>query len=216
MGPFILTTGSMSGQSVTGSTGDLVRFDGQPPWYAFYNATTVRLRNGLLDSENVGQTPLNTPWPAANTPHTFELLRQPIRAGSPLTIPDGRCVDLRWSGYGGWNLATYSPFGPSPGPIAILFEGTGRLRQLFWQGTRRPVTGPVFLLVGRSDRAGNDSATLNARDDSLGANWQYPDSFWIAIDPLSGVAKTAECKSNATDVFDSQAFIRTEFVAGSR
>jgi prepilin-type N-terminal cleavage/methylation domain-containing protein len=217
---FVITSGSLRGAVVSGTTGDLVRFDGQPPWYAYLSTTSVGLRNGGASSENVNQTALNTPWPVVNTAHTFEILRQPVRAGSPLSIADGRCVDLRWSGHGGSSLATYSPFGyapgSTPGSIAILFDGTGRLRQLFYKGNRVSNSGAVFLLIGRSDRAGQDAANLSTADDSLGANWQYADSFWIAIDPLSGVAKTAECKPQATDVFDSQAFIRSEILAVGR
>ena len=219
-GTFAIATGSLNGATVSGSVGDLVRFDGGPPWYAFQTGTSVRLRDGGGSSEDAGQSSLNTPWPAPGTAHTFELLRQPIRAGSPLSIADGRCIDLRWSGFGGWNASTYSTFGASPGSIAILFDGTGRLRQLFNGGTRVTISGPVFLLVGRSDRAGNNAADLTAADDSVGANWQYSDSYWIAIDPLSGVAKTAECARQAgrisDDVFVSQSFIRSEVVAGGR
>ena len=216
---FVITSGSLTG-TVSGTNGDLVRFDGQPPWFAYHDATTIGLRNGSGSSENVNHTALNTPWPAANTPHRFEILRQPIRAGSPLTIADGRGIDLSWSGFGGSNLATYSTFGPSPGSVAVLFDGTGRLRQLYHNSARVSISGPVFLLVGRTDRAGNNAAALSGTDDSVGANWQYSDSFWIAIDPLSGVAKTAECRPQAglatDDVFSSQSFIRSEIVAVGR
>lgn len=213
---FVLTSGNLQGANVTCAVGDLVRFDGQPPWYAFQSASSVGLRNGGSSSENVNQTTLNTPWPADNVSHAYEILRQPIRSGSPLALADGRCVDLYWSGYGGSSLPTYSTFGHSPGSIAVLFDGTGRMRQLFSNGSRVSISGAVFLLIGRSDRAGQSAATLSTADDSLGANWQYADSFWIAIDPLSGIAKTAECKPNATDVFDAQAFIRSEILAGGR
>jgi len=218
---FVLSSGSLNGDRVSGSTGDLVRFDGQSPWYAFVNSTTVRLRDGTTCGiDDYAQRTQNTPLPAAGVPHTFELLRQPIRAGSPVSLSDGRCVDLSWSGFGGSNLATYTAnVFPTGANVAVLFDGTGRLRQLFFAtagGTRVNAPGAVFLLIGRSDRSGNDKATLSATDDSLGANWQYPDSFWIAIEPLSGVAKTAECKPNAADVFDSQSFIRSELVAGGR
>ena len=239
-------TGSRSGSvfvmsgtnigAVSGTAGDLVRFDGQPPWYAFRSGTTnqftIGFRNGV-SSENINQTERNTPWPAEASAHTFEILRQPARAGSPLTLADGRCIDLSWSGYGGSSLATYSTWsglgGTSlaascpptpPQSIAVLFDGAGRLRQLFYNSDRVSISGPVFLLVGRTDRAGNNAAALSATDDSVGANWQYSDSFWIAIDPFSGVAKTAECAPQAglatDDVFSSQAFIRSESVAGGR
>jgi prepilin-type N-terminal cleavage/methylation domain-containing protein len=214
---FVLTS-SLDGTTVFGTTGDLVRFDGQLPWYEYVNPTTIRLRNS--GGDNVNQTTLNTPWPASAVPHTFEVLRQPIRSGSPITLADGRCVDLRWSGCGGSTAASYVPFGTSPGPIAILFDGTGRLRQLFYGGARHLVAGPVYLLIGRTDRAGINPAVLNTADDSIGANWQYSDSYWIAIDPITGVAKTAECTRQAglatDDVFASQSFIRSEINAGGR
>ena len=210
-GAFILSSGSLTGITVTGSIFDLVRFDGQGPWYEYQSATSVGLRGSS------SQTLINTSWPAPPpATHTFELLRQPIRAGSPLTLADGRCVDLYWSGY---DRPTYDWFGSTgspPGSIAILFDATSRLRQLFYGGIRSDITKPVYLLIGRSDRAGNLSATLSAADDSLGANWQYPDSYWIAIDPISGVTKTAECGPNYSNPFLSQGFIRSEIVAGGR
>jgi hypothetical protein len=73
-----------------------------------------------------------------------------------------------------------------------------------------------MLLVGKSIRAGQAFVTLNPSDDSVGANWQYPDSFWIAIDPASGIAKAAECAAAAADVVGSQAFIRSELSTGGR
>jgi hypothetical protein len=50
----------------------------------------------------------------------------------------------------------------------------------------------VYLLIGRADRVAQDFVA-SPTVDSAGANWQYPDSFWVAIDPATGVVKTAEC-----------------------
>lgn len=215
---FNISAGSLQSLTPTVNAGDLVRFDGQLPWYEYVDPTSIQLRNS--GGDNVNQSSLNTPWPASGVPHTFEVLRQPIRAGSPMTISDGRCVDLGWSGCGGSTSASYLPFGGSPGAIAILFDGTGRLRQLFYGAARHPVVGPVYLLIGRTDRAGNNPAILSNTDDSVGANWQYSDSYWIAIDPMTGVARTAECTRQAglaTDnVFASQSFIRSEIGSGGR
>jgi len=220
---FDIKPGSFNGISVICAAGDLVRFDGQSPWYSLLNPTSVRLRDGSLRdgsrSENVNQTLDNTPWPAENVPHTFEVLRRPILAGSPITIADGRCVDLYWSA-GDSTAASYVPRVAAAGPIALLFDGTGRLRQLFYGTARYPVMGAVYLLIGRTDRAGKPPAALDNADDSVGANWQYSDSYWIAIDPMTGIARTAECARQAglaTDnVFASQAFIRSEFSSGGR
>jgi prepilin-type N-terminal cleavage/methylation domain-containing protein len=226
----LATSGSIGNAAVSGTIGDLVRFDGTGPWYAMAttSGTVLTLRSGstaltpLL--ENANQTTLNTPWPAANAPHTYELMRQPTRSGSPLTLADGRCVDLAESGYDG--SGGYQPFGGSPGAIAVLFDGTGRLRQLMINGQRVTPTGGIFLLVGRPDRAISSPATIDSSDDSTGYNWQYADSYWIGIDPLTGVSKIAECAvgttaaaaiaAGLTPLRASQSYIRSELQATGR
>jgi prepilin-type N-terminal cleavage/methylation domain-containing protein len=223
------TTGSVGGVTVQGQPGDLLRFDGRGPWFQFETPTSFSLRSTSASHAVVNQSAVTTPWPAASVPHTYELLRQPIRSGSPLTLADGRCIDLFWSGYG--SPASFSSDSPSydgvtnnptrftnATVVCVLFDGGGRLRQIVTNIGRFQVTGPVFLLIGRSDRAGqgyNPNASTSA-DDSVGANWQYPDSYWIGIDPITGVAKAAECTPNKTTVVDSQYFIRSEIAAGGR
>jgi len=86
-------------------TGDLIRFDGNNAWYELVTAPyRVRLRGSLggsaSASELAGQSERNTPWPTTPDLHPFEILRQPVRSGQAFTIPDSRCVDLAWSGYG--------------------------------------------------------------------------------------------------------------------
>jgi len=223
---FSLTSGSIGGTTVSGSLGDLVRLDGSGPWYAFVSGTMLTLRGtGTFGVENVNQTTLNTPWPTANVAHTFELMRQPIRTGSPLTLAEGRCIDAAQSGYVG--AAGFTTFGDNPGQTAVIFDGTGRLRQLIAGPTRITPVGPVFLLVGRADRAIPSPAAFNSSDDATGYNWQYADSYWIGIDPLTGVAKVAECNpvllpaspSNAqilAGLVSSQSFIRSELLATGR
>jgi prepilin-type N-terminal cleavage/methylation domain-containing protein len=219
-----ITTGTMNGNQVTGTVGgvtvhgqrgDLVRFDGRGPWFQFETPTSFSLRSALSDDAVVNQSAVTTPWPAANVPHTYELLRQPIRSGSPLTLADGRCIDLFWSGHG--STGSFSGFS-NASTVCVLFDGGGRLRQIVTNSGRIQVTGPVFLLIGRSDRAGKayDPDVATSADDSLGANWQYPDSYWIGIDPITGVAKTAECAPNRRSVVDSQDFIRSEISTGGR
>jgi len=227
---FVLSSGSFGGATVSIlngalTTGDLVRFDGSGPWYALLDSVTVCLRDGRTYGpttiENTSQTTYNTPWPSVSGKHSYELMRLPIRSGSPLTFADGRCVDMAWSGYGSQadytsNLFTNSSVFGGGNAVAVVFDGTGRLRQLCGNGKRITPTGAVFLLVGRADRAGNAYATLDPKDDSVGANWQYGDCYWIGIDPLTGVATIAECVPNATGVVASQAYIRSELLATGR
>ena len=219
------------------AAGDLIRFDGRGPQFEIEEATatqvTFRLRGGegFGAAEDAGLTRHNTPWPApAPATHTFEILRKPMPSGSPLTLADGRCIDLFWSGFGppqvGAVAGTYRRFTTAGASVAALFDGTGRLRQIVETTpaatARLTVTGPLFLLVGRAIRAEGNvaaAATYNATDDSSGANWQYHDSFWIAIDPETGIVKSAECMARrsdgtlVTDVIESQALIRQQLLA---
>jgi hypothetical protein len=262
----ILTGSTGQLQSVlvaSGTRGDLIRLNGRGPWFEIANAqdavntTRIRFRlRGGTDggtgraTEQAGFEPMNACWPPSG-PLTFEILRRPQPAGSPFSLPEGRAIDLRWSGFGpretnlqssmyrrfttsSLTAAAYTPNDfttDSPAnSVSIVFDGTGRMRQVLiqpaWAGSdpqvRFPVNGPVFLLVGRSDRAGQDPATFNAADDSTGANWQYPDSFWIGIDPMSGVAKVAECVPNPAGNNDydrlitSQAWIRRALLTEGR
>lgn len=225
--------------------GDLIRFDGNNAWYELGNAPyRVRLRGSLggsaSASELAGQSERNTPWPTTPDLHPFEILRQPVRSGQAFTIPDGRCVDLAWSGYGNSTYNRFMTPGTSISAVTVLFDATGRVRQIFTESTavdgsktssRQTFTGPVFLLVGRVDRAANNpwaNAGYDPADDSKGFNWQYGDSYWIGIDPASGIVKTAECMpidaaidvTNATALAaalsTSQQFIRSEITAGGR
>jgi prepilin-type N-terminal cleavage/methylation domain-containing protein len=212
-------------------SGDLIRFDGRGPWYELSGTgagTKVQFRGttGIQSAtEMVSQTERNTPWPTTGAPHPFEILRQPVRNGSAFTIPDSRCVDLAWSGFGN---STYTRF-VNPGTpvtvpaVTVLFDATGRVRQIFTQNAaganRVTVTGPVYFLVGRVDRANNDptlASTYDGKDDTKGFNWQYGDSYWIVIDPASGIVKTAECLPKQINVIDSQQFARSETPTGGK
>jgi prepilin-type N-terminal cleavage/methylation domain-containing protein len=232
---FVLSSGSFGGSSVsmtngTINTGDLVRFDGTGPWYCLVNSTSVCLRDGRIIGasppiENAYQTSLNTPWPAASVRHTYELMRQPLRSGSPLPLGSERCVDVAQSGYDG--AGGYIPFGNTPGDIAVLFDGTGRLRQMMVGQKRITPIGGVYLLVGRPDRAVASPPSLASTDDSTGYNWQYSDSYWIGIEPFTGVTKIAESLPVAvpahatsqqitTATVNSQSYIRSELLATGR
>jgi prepilin-type N-terminal cleavage/methylation domain-containing protein len=220
--------------TISATTSDLVRFGGRGPFYELTGPPTpsaieIRMlgsQGGNGSPDDLGYTSRNTPWPAPSQ-LSFEIFRQPDPAGSPLTLPDGRAIDLFWSGYGPPNVGsvqgTYRQFATAGSRVSVLFDGTGRLR-LFVMATsaetrRFAVTGPVYLLVGRADRATGDvnaPATLNPADDATGANWQYPDSWWVAIDPMTGVAKSAECVPGAADVLASQRWIRSALLGSGR
>lgn len=198
--------------------GDLIQFDGVGPAYevATISSGTVEFRIRQTGSNGAGFSTMNQSWPAV-TPatHAFEIFRQPVPRGQSFEIPNNRVIDLGWSGFGPSNdpaAANYSFLQPAAGQtVAILFDATGRMRLIMRGNTRVAPQHPVYLLVGRPDRVGNAYASpLSSDDDSLGTNWQYPDSWWIAIDPLTGAVRSAECRANATSVTESQKFIREQ------
>lgn len=222
------------------ASGDLIRFGGGARWYELSatpsamvtGSVSFRLRGDMSNAtEDSGEQPHNTPWPAAASV-PFEILSKPVRSGGLTNLPADRAVDLYWSGYGPPSVsgsAAYMPFQVASSGTAtagattsILFDGTGRIRQIQVQSggaapVRRTVTGSVFLLVGRVDRVAqpyNSAGGGGSGDDTKGANWQYPDSYWIAIDPFSGATKAAECTVSATTVLDSQLWIRQSLAAG--
>jgi prepilin-type N-terminal cleavage/methylation domain-containing protein len=228
--------------------GDVIRFDGRGPLFELKDPKSSGFEFKYQGSvgkaeDDLGYVPHNTPWPALSpVRHTFEIFRKPAPAGSPLSLPENRAVDLFWSGVGPPQVddvtGTYQQFfkpteNPTTreittrpvAPVSLVFDGTGRMRQAIVGSTRLIITGPVFLLVGRADRFitnlkndkdPNRPENIVATDDSTGANWQYPDSHWVAIDPMTGVAKTAECFPGAASVTDSQRLVRDALLASGR
>lgn len=195
---------------------DVIRFDGRGPLYHVATASPAQILFGLRNSaakENLGQSFLNTPWPSAG-PHSIEIFRQPTPAGVPLLLPEDRAIDLQWSGYGSaaFGAPLTSTFGAGA-TITVLCDNSGRLRQFSVTDSSgntsiTTATVPLFLLVGRFDRAGNPQAPIDPNDDTVGANWQHADSWWLAMDPSSGIVKASECNATATTFADSQLFIR--------
>jgi prepilin-type N-terminal cleavage/methylation domain-containing protein len=204
-------TTTLAGDLTTGTAmtraGDLIRLDGRAPLYEITAITTgsvsFRLRDGTA-AENAGQSQQNTPWPAPSpATHTFEILQQPLMSGSPLSLAENRAIDLTYCGHG--STSSYSRFAAGS-TVSVLFDGSGQLRQIVTTASSGSVsrvrpTGPVFLLVGRADRVGTSGAfSLSGTNDSVAANWKYGDSTWIAIDPMTGLVKTAGCDVSTTVV----------------
>jgi prepilin-type N-terminal cleavage/methylation domain-containing protein len=216
--------------------GNLVQFNDCGPFYDFLlsGTWTARLRT------TTSQTPANTLWPAPPpAAHRFAIYRVPTRAGQPLTLPAGTAIDLAWSGvvsqrFGQLPLngdaglisdpdyAFAAPPGANPPTITALFDATGAFAEICYlansptpaQTSRLSTTGPLYLLIGRVDRCGlpyNPAPT----ESNPGANWQYADSFWIAIDPKTGIIKTAEVVPNSATARDSQRFIRAGLATGN-
>jgi len=208
------------GGSVLGNftqSGNLVQFgDSGPLFDIVFNGGWKALRRTAA-----GQTPANTIWPAQPPAvHPFAIHRLPMRLGQPLVLGGGAAIDLYWSGMGNVVFSTdqlYRDAGgqsTTPPRISMLCDSAGSFSELCFiasnsgfQTARIQVTAPVYLLVGRLDRCGQAYQQTPTKQ-SPGANWQAPDSFWIGIDPRSGVVKVTEVKPRSVSVLDSREYVR--------
>lgn len=185
-----------------------------------------------------GQTPANTLWPTPSiagrttTWHSFTIHRKPAPIGALQSLGNGMAIDLVWSGigterFGPTPLAGDDGYPPLAGynagqALAMMFDASGAVAEVVFLNTvlsgdvaeaSVPVRGPILLLVGRIDRCGlpyNPAPT----EDNPGANWQYADSMWIAIDPKTGLARTVAPALHlqnlpVTNARDSQTFVRS-------
>jgi prepilin-type N-terminal cleavage/methylation domain-containing protein len=162
----------------------------------------------------------------------FQISRPMTRSASPpLSLPTGYVVDTAWSCVGTTLLTnTLSRRNGTPVnvrcidnflsnyPVHIMFnESNGAIEQLRYKlqvagfgivDEERTVTSDIYLLIGRADRAGNPYVS-NPADDTIGANWQYPDSRWIRISRSTGETLIADPVLKVSDVFQSQRYARS-------
>jgi len=206
-------TALASAQALGVGADDVIRFADRDPWYRI---RSVDYTAGAIVFEKrgaAGQASTNTPWPPAGD-QVFEIALTPIPYGTAVTLGEGRVVDITWSGF--YDAGVFTPF--NAGPVTVLYDGTGRLRQLIHPGPSAPTDapGPILFLVGRADRAGQPyNAAAGGSDDSLGANWQYSDSFWVMINPATGTVPQAACEPGHDTPEESQFYIRSYLSAGA-
>jgi type II secretory pathway pseudopilin PulG len=193
------------------SSGDrtLIRFGGRDPWYSVSTVTTNEIIFNRRSA--VGQENTNTPWPPTGEPLDFEITGAPAPYGTTVTLGEGRAIDITWSGHD--VSGAFTPF--NAGTITVLYDGTGRLRQVVHPAMTTNAPGTLFFLVGRADRAGQlYNSAAGGADESLGANWQYADSFWVMINPATGTVHQAACDPTAATAPASQSFVRAYLSAG--
>jgi prepilin-type N-terminal cleavage/methylation domain-containing protein len=218
-GTATITSGSISAEVANALiAGSPVRFGGHDPWYSLASINPGSSPTGSIGFTHrttAGQAGTNTPWPPANQPLAFEIAATPVPYGTAVTLGEGRLVDIIWSGF--YNAGAFTRFDP-PGTVTVLYDGTGRLRRLMRPGMTAPTDapGPILFLVGRADRAGQTyNAAAGGSDDSLGANWQYSDSFWVMINPATGTVHQAACEPGHDTPEESQFYIRSYLSAGA-
>lgn len=182
--------------------GDAIQFAGHGPYFRFTPPAVGSQLGSVRMWSEVNQTPFSMVLPP-NGSYPFRIRRQPTRASSGiLQITNGAAIDLAASSWGG---VVISALGLTK-PITILYDAAGRPTQILHSGgVREPVLSPIYLLVGLPDLCGNDyapilqTASTASQDDRIGANWQYADAYWVAIDNKTGLARTAPSAAAAAN-----------------
>jgi len=141
---------------------------------------------------NPQETPMQQlPWPTVASGQwsglvPFLILRQPVKSSAqPLQLPEGTVVDLQFSGTDG------TPF-TATDDVSIIFTSNGNVEGYYDNGIK-PVTGPIFLLVGSRSRSRDFIANplLNPSQDEL-PNWADLSSMWVTINYQTGMVSTSE------------------------
>ena len=201
--------------------GDAIQFGGAGPKYKLIPpqsnaACLVQMRSE--DNQNIR----NTAWPRGNN-LPFKIWRQPNRgSGGGLQLRKGAAIDIGACCLGTRPFSTFMTISPSA-PISLLFDATAKPSEIVHSGGQRTSVGaPIFLLIGDPELCGNaydasiaGRTSLPEPEDRTGANWQYTDTIWLSIDNNSGVVKTGNVAGNATNVLDSQRFVRLTAGYGS-
>jgi type II secretory pathway pseudopilin PulG len=186
--------------------------------------------------------PVNPVFPLSSTyTSQFAIQRPNTRTATPpLSIPAGFAIDVAWSSYGtlllhnsidanrlgnGSNMQLIDNFLANQ-PVQVMFDMNNALKSLVVRKFKAGFgVGPgstvdqtlalnvdLFLLVGRADRVGRPYVK-NPTEANPGANWQYPDSRWIKISCVTGKTLIADPYLGVDNVYDSQAYARSDIAA---
>jgi type II secretory pathway pseudopilin PulG len=185
--------------------------------------------------------PNNPAFPVSSAGRQFAIQRPNTRTATPpLSLPAGFAIDLAWSSYGtlllhnsvdvnrlgnGSNMQLIDNFLANQ-PVQVMFDMNNALKQIvvrtfaagFGVGSGSVVdktlalNADLFLLVGRADRVGRPYVK-SPTEANPGANWQYPDSRWIKISSVTGKTLIADPYLGVDNVYDSQAYARSDIAA---
>ncbi len=173
--------------------GNMIRFGSRGVWYEMTSATACKLQTG--DTTRPDEE--FRPWTNGNWTTTYEIQAAPVSQAKnylqsvgmaePFKVIRGSAIDLYYSKVGNTTLSN-----SSANPIIVMFNPTGELGvcySLVGNGRSRPGSAAVpsdnvYILCGQWDRA----LTAFAPEDGK-RNHQTFDSYWIVIDPSTGISK---------------------------
>jgi type II secretory pathway pseudopilin PulG len=189
-------------------TGDHIRFNYRGYWYRTLlepepiNPNSVRV---LID------VPLGAPALPLGVGIPFQIKRRPQKSiRPPIDLPDDTVIDLVGSGvgnatmdFGVWfdsvnNVWQRQGFDG----ILIMFQPSGAVDQVFYgSGNAVRPTGPIHLLVGRTDQV-LPNTPFNATADDV-ANLRDPESLWVTVGHTTGRVATTDNLPLDDFIFDA-------------
>lgn len=162
--------------------GDLIQFNLQGPFYKIESVGDAGAQSTLsLDVRN-GQ---RLPWPTSSWSKEmkFKIYRRPVPSLAKVQpMPPQTAIDLNYCG----TKSEISKFAGLTSPVTIVFSPNGSIDRMY-VGNAGPtvVTEPIYLLVGRLDRAmGINTGT---------PNWKDPRCMWIKLSPKTGAITSSNC-----------------------
>ena len=175
-------------------SGNLIRLGGRGVWYEMTSATACKLQSGDTTRPDTEFRP----WTTGNWTTTYEIQAAPVAQAKsylqsigmaePLKVVRGSAIDLYYSKVGNTTLNNSTTY-----PIIVMFTPTGELGVCYGlatsgRGGRTGATAStpsdkIHILCGQWDRA----LTAYAPEDGK-RNHQTFDSYWIVIDPSTGIS----------------------------
>lgn len=172
--------------------GNMIRLGGRGVWYEMTSPTACKLQTGDTNRPDAEFRP----WTNGNWSTTYEIQAAPVSQAKsylqsvgmaePFKVIRGSAIDLYYSKVGNTTLNN-----SSSNPVIVMFNPTGELGvcySLVGSGRTRPGSAAVpsdkvYILCGQWDRA----LTAFTPEDGK-RNHQTFDSYWIEIDPSTGIS----------------------------
>ncbi len=79
--------------------------------------------------------------------------------------------------------------------LTVLFSPTGAVSKVYYNACRLSVTDPIYLLIGKRDRAANNFVVNNGNALTQ-TNWQDLNDLWMTINAQTGQINTEPVASS--------------------
>jgi prepilin-type N-terminal cleavage/methylation domain-containing protein len=159
----------------------------------------------------VAQNYIDCAMPPANAVLPYQIFRQPVKssAGS-VQLPAGAILDLYWSGMGSTGSFSTPSTTEAKSPIIVTFDRTGSLDSYYIGGIKQSITGPLYFLVGKREKA------VGIETDTTKQNWTDLENIWVAINPTGTITTAELAAATPPSVAGSRVYAQAAQTMGGR